>query len=239
MDSLAEVFVLGVVGVVPLDVLAEFPVQFFLDAAVNLDGLVGDLDGLEHDALGHLVHLTLYHHYVFFCGGDHQVEVGLSHLGEVGVDLELTVDPCYADLGNRAQEGDVAGCECAGCGKTGECIGLDVSLGGEQPYVHKDCEMEIIREKGPECPVDESCNEHLVVGCLAFPFHESSGIAACGVEFFFVVHLKWEEVSSFICFLCTCNSREKHRASHPNDCGTVCLLGNLASLDFNCPTVGQ
>ena len=109
VDLLLEILVLLVVRIVSLDILAELLVELFLDAAVLLDLLVGELDGLRHNILGNLLHLTLDHHDVLLGGGDHKLKVGLFHLAEVRVDLELSVDPCHTYLRDRPEERNVAG----------------------------------------------------------------------------------------------------------------------------------
>ncbi len=109
VDLLLEFLVLLIVRVVSLDILAELLVELLLDAAVLLDLLVGELDGLKHHILGNLLHLALDHHDVLLCGGDHKLKVGLLHLAEVRVDLELTVNPCDTYLGDRSEERKVAG----------------------------------------------------------------------------------------------------------------------------------
>jgi len=109
VDLLPEILVLLVVRVVSLDILAKLLVELFLDAAVLLDLLVGELDGLKHDLLGNLLHLTFDHHDVLFRCGHHKLKVGFLGLAERRVDLELSVDPCDTYLGNRPEERKVAG----------------------------------------------------------------------------------------------------------------------------------
>ena len=99
VNGLLELLILDVVGIVALvHVGSELVHELLLHAAVPLYLLVGELDGLEHVVLADLLHLALDHHDVLLGGGDHEVEIRIVHLGEVGVDHELTVDAAHADL---------------------------------------------------------------------------------------------------------------------------------------------
>ena len=163
MNCLAQILVLLVVRIFSLDLLAALCVELYLNAALPLDFLVGKLDGAEHHVLGNLVHLALDHHDVLLGGCDHKFEVSLLHLGEVRVDLVFAVDSCHPDLGDRAEERKVAGCESCRSRESGECIRLYVLLRGDEPDVHEHCQMEIIREERSESPVHKTCDEDLVV----------------------------------------------------------------------------
>ena len=239
VDGLAQVLVLLVVRIVTFDGLAAVCVQFFLDAAVLLDFFVGELDGLEHHVLGDLVHLAFHHHDVLFGSGDHQFQVGFLHFGEVRVDDELAVDAAHAHLGDRSQEGKVAGGESGRGGQAGEGVGLDVLLGGDEPDVHKYGKVEIVREEGTQGAVHQAGDQDLVVRGLAFAFHKTARETSGGVEFFFVIHLQGEEIRSFRHFFGAGDRREQHRAAHPDNSGTVGLLGQFSGLNLDHPTVGQ
>ena len=64
VDVLAELLVVLLVAVGTLDELAHSLGELQLCSALLLDSLVGELDGLEHLALLHLLHLSLDHHDV-------------------------------------------------------------------------------------------------------------------------------------------------------------------------------
>ena len=102
-----ESLVLDVVRVVPLNLGSELCHEFLLNAAVLLDFLMSELDGIEHGLLADLVHLALNHHDVLLSGCDHKLEVGILHLGEVRVDYEFATDAAYANLTDRAAERQV------------------------------------------------------------------------------------------------------------------------------------
>ena len=238
VDLVLDIFVFLVVRIFSLDILAQFLVEFLLDTAMLLDLFVSELDGLEHHIFRNFLHFALYHHDVLLGSTDHQFEVGRFGLGERRIDLELSVDPGDAYLGDRTEERKVAARESCRCSKSCESIRLDVLFGRDEPDVDEYCKVEIIREQRPEGPVDETCDKYFVIGGLALPLHETARKTSCGIKLFLVIHLEWKEVCVFCRFFCACNSGKEHRASHLYHCRTVCLLGNLTGFDFDYPTVG-
>ena len=99
----------------------------------------------------------------------------MLHLAEVGVDLELAIYACHAYLRNRAAERQVAGSQCARSGKAGESVGLDVSLGRNQPYIYKHLQVEIIGPEGADRTVDQTGNEDFIVRRATFSLEETAG----------------------------------------------------------------
>ena len=108
----AELFVIFLVAVCPLDGLPCLFHQFHLHLAVLFDLFVGELDGFKHFRFAYLLHFTLDHHDVVVCGGNHKVDVGISHLAEIRVYLQLSVDSCDTDFRDRSLERDVAYRKC-------------------------------------------------------------------------------------------------------------------------------
>ena len=234
VHGLLQLLVLEVVRIVALvHVRAELVHELLLHAAVLLDLLVGELDGLEHVVLGHLVHLALDHHDVLLGGGDHQFEVGVLHLGEVRVDDEFTANAAHAHLGNRTAERQVGGGKGAGGGQAGEGIRLDVLLGGDQTDVYENFQVEIIRPQRADGTVHQAGDEHLVVGGLALALQEAAGETPCGIVLLTVVHGEGHEIGAFLYFFGTGHGGEDHRSSHLDNGGAGGLLGQFAGLDLD------
>ena len=239
-DGLAEVFVLLVVGIVAFCAVgAELGHELLLDAAVLLYLFVGEFDGLEHVLLADFLHFAFDHHDVFLGCGDHQFEVGVLVLAEGRVDDPLAVDPCDADFGDGTAEGQVGSGEGAGGGQAGEGVGLDVLLGGNQADVDEDFQVEIIRPQRADGAVDQTGDEHLVVGGTAFALEETSGETAGGIVLFAVVYGKGHEISAFLDLFGACDGGQEHGATHLDDGRTVGLLGKFAGFDLDDPSVGQ
>ena len=176
-----RIVALGAVG-------AEFVHEFFLHAAMLFDFFVGHLDCLEHICLGDFFHLAFHHHDVFFGGCDHEFDVGIGKLAEVRVDNPFTIYTAHANLGDRASERTVAGCEGAGSGKTCKGIGLHVLLCRYQVYIYEYFIVKIRRPQRADGAVHEASYKHLIVRRFAFPFQEASGETPCGVIFLAIVN---------------------------------------------------
>ena len=198
-----------------------------------------ELDGPEHDLLGDLLHLTLDHEDVVDRTADHDVEVALGHLGEVGVDGILSVAAHDAHFGDGAAEGDVRNGEGCRGGEAGQGVGLNILVGRDQRHGNVDFGVVIRGEQGAEGAVDESGNEDLAVIGLAFAFHETSGVAAAGGVLLLVFDLEGHEIGVGFCILGGHDRTEQHRVAHLDDDRAVGLLGQLARFDLDLASVGQ
>ena len=156
MNSFPEVLILLIVRIIPLDIIAKFPDELLLHAAVLLYLLVGKLDGLEHIVLADLLHFTLNHHDVLLGSGDHKLYVAPLHILEARVDHELTVNAANADLGDWAFERKVGSCKCTGSGKACKSIRLGILVGRDECDIDKCLEMIVIRPERPDRTVDET-----------------------------------------------------------------------------------
>ena len=238
-DRLAQLLVVHLVAVGALDVLAELLRKFDLYGAVLLDLLVGELDGPEHDLLRNLLHLTLDHQDVVDRTADHDVQVALGHLREIGVDGVLAVAADDADLGDRASERDVRYGQCGRCGQSGQCVGLDVLVGRDERHGDVYFGVVVRGEERTERAVDQAGDEDLAVVGLAFALHEAAGIAAAGGVFLLVLHLEGHEIGVGFCVLGGHDGTEQHGVAHLDDHRAVGLLGQLARFDLDLATVGQ
>ena len=239
VHGLAEVFVLLVVRVVALvHVRTQLVHEFFLHAAVLLDFFVGELDGLQHVVLGNLVHLTFYHHDIFLCGGNHQVQIGPFVVLETGVDDEFTVDAGYANLAHGTAEGQVAGGKGGRCGQTGKGIRLDVFLCRDEHYIHKDLQVEVLRPQRADGTVHKTGDEHLIVRGAAFALEETSGETAGGIVFFTIIHGEGHEVRTLFHLRGAGDGGEQHGATHFHNGRTGSLFGEFSGFDLDYPTVG-
>ena len=107
VHALAQSLVVDLVVVLALHVGAQLLGKLGLELAHRLDGGHGSFQSAEQILLAHLVHLALYHHNVLSRSTNHDVHVGVLHLLEGGVDDILSVNACYAHLGDRTLEGNI------------------------------------------------------------------------------------------------------------------------------------
>ena len=238
-DGLAQLLVVDLVAVGALDILAQLLRELNLYGAVLLDFLVRELDGAEHHLLGDLLHLTLDHEDVVNRTADHDVEVGLGHLREGGVDDVLAADAGHAHLRDGAAEGDVRYGEGGRSGQTRQCVGLNILVCRDEVDRHVYLGVEIRGEERAQGAVNQTCNENLAVVGLAFALHEASGVAARGGIFLLVLHLKRHEVGVGFCILGGNDRGQEHRVSLLHHDGAVGLFGQFARFNLNLATVGQ
>ncbi len=128
VNLLFDFLVFFIVRIIPLHVLAELFVELFQNAAMLLDLFVSSLDGIQHHILGNFFRLAFDHHDIFLGGSDHELDVSLVHLAEARIDLELTINPGYSNLGDRSEEWNVAAGKGSRRRKPCESIRLDVFL---------------------------------------------------------------------------------------------------------------
>ena len=238
-DRLTEFLVVDLVAVGAFYILAELLREFDLYGALLLDLLVGELDGAEHDLLGNLLHLTLDHEDVVDRTADHDVEVALGHLREVGVDGVLAVLADDAHLGDRASERDVRNGEGSRGGQAGQGIGLNILVCRDEVNGNVHFGVVVCGEQGAEGAVDQTGHEDFTVVGLAFALHEASGVAAAGGVLLLVLDLERHEIGVGFCILCGHDGTEEHRVAHLDDHGAVGLFGQLARFDLDLATVGQ
>ena len=189
LDGFAQFFVVHFVTIFALDVLAEFLLQFFLEAAHRLDSLVSGFEGSEEVALLHFLHLAFHHHDVLFGSADHEVHVGLLELLEGGVDDKLAVNACHANLGNGALEWDIAASQSCRSGKASQSIGHVHAVGREEDYIHINFSMIIAGEKGTQGAVHQTTGQNLVVVCLTLTLRETTGKTTGSKILFSVLNL--------------------------------------------------
>ena len=238
-DRLPQLLVVGLVAVGAFHVLAQLFRKLDLHGAVLLDLLVRELDGAEHHLLRHLLHLALDHQDVVDRTCDHDVEVALVHLREVGVDGVLAVLTHDAHLRDRAAERDVRHGQRRRRGQTGQRIGLNILVRRDE--VHRDVNLGVVirGEQGAQGAVDQTGDENLGVVCAALALHEAAGVAAAGGVLLLVFDLQRHEIGVGFRLFGGHDGTEQHRVAHLDDHRAVGLLGQLARLDLDLPAVGQ
>ena len=189
LDSFTQLVVVHLVAVLALHVLAKFLLQFLLEAAHGLDGLVGSLEGSQKVGLLHFLHFAFHHHDVLFGSAYHEVHVGLSELLEGGVDDKLSVDTGYAHLRNGTFEGNVAASQSCRSGKASQSIGHVHAIGREEDYIHIHFSMIVAGEKGTQGAVHQATSENLVVVCLTLTLRETAGKTSGSKILFSVLYL--------------------------------------------------
>ena len=204
-----------------------------------LDLLVRELDCAEHDLLRDLLHLTLDHQDVVDRTAYHDIEIGLLHLRESGVDDVLAADACHAYLRDRTSERNVRASQRRRSGKTCQSVGLDILVGRYEVDRNEYLGVIVRREEGTQCAVDKACNQNLRVAGLALALHETSrDAAACG-ELLLVFYLQGHEIGALLGLLGGNDRTQQHGIAHLNDNGAVGLFRELTGLDNDLAAVDQ
>ena len=238
-DELTQLLVAGLVAVGPLHILAQLLHELDLHGALFLDLLVGELDGLQHVGLAHLVHLALDHENVVDRGADHDVDIRTGVIAEGRVDDELAVDTRYAHLRDGAAERNVRHGQRRRSGQSGQGIGLDVACGRNKVHRHENLRMVIRREERTKGPVDESGHEYLAVRRTRLPLEEAARITAGSGVFLLVFHRKRHEIHVRFGVLGGDYGRKEHRIPLLDHDRTVGLLGKFTSRDGNLAVIPQ
>ena len=238
-DRLPQLLVVDLVAVGALHVLAQLLRELDLYGAVLLDLLVRELDGAEHHLFRDLFHFAFDHQDVVDRTADHDVEVGLFHLREGGVDDIPTADARHAHLRDGTAEGNVRNGQRRRGGQTRQSVGLNILVRRNEVYGYVNFGVVIRGEQGAERTVDEAGHEYFAVVGLAFAFHESARVASAGGVFLLVLHLQGHEVGVGFSVLGGHHRAEQHRVAHLDDHGAVGLFGQFAGLDHNLAPVGE
>ena len=177
-DRLAKLLVVGLVAIGTLYVLAQLLRQLDLHGALLLDLLVGELDGVEHDLLRDLLHFTLDHQYVVDRTADHDIQIGIVHLREIGVYDKLAADARYAHLRDGAAERYVRYGQRGRGGQSGQSVGLNILVCRDQVHRNEHFGMVICRKERTQRTVYKTRHEHFGVAGLTLTFHETAGETA-------------------------------------------------------------
>ncbi len=239
VHRLTQFVVVHLVAVLTLHLLAVLAHHLNLRAALRLDSLVSRLNGFEHNALGHLLHLALHHHNVVLRGGNHQFEVGVLALLKRGVDDHLTIHARHAHLANRTLERNVGASQSRRSRQTGYALGHIDAIGTVKGDVDKRISMVISGEERTQSAVDKTRNQYLIVARLALAAGEAAREASGGSEFLLVLNRQRHKVRTRHGILGTAYRRQNHRVAQRRHHGSVRLLRQLARFQRDDTAVRQ
>jgi hypothetical protein len=134
--------------------MLESPLLYRL--GLVLDDLLGELQGLHNDVLGHLVRPGLDHGDGFLGSGDHEVEVALCDLGVGRVEDELAVERTSDAHGpDRAVKGQVGECERRRSPEHANGVIRGVLVGDQNGAYDLYLVVIVLGEEWPERPIRE------------------------------------------------------------------------------------
>ena len=190
-----QLLIEGGVGIVELG-LADLGHHLVDEGDLLLVLLVGLLDGLKHDVVGHLVGAGLDHDHLL-AGGDYgDVQVGDLTLLAGGVEHQLAVHQAHLQGADRAVPGDVGDGQGSGGADEGGDLGRAVVVhahdGGHDGHII----AEVIGEQGADGAVDDAGGQDALLAGAALTAVEAAGDAAHGVHLLLKVHAQGEEVDA-------------------------------------------
>ena len=219
---------LVVIHLVAVFAFSLFTVRFhhLVDSqTLRFDRLVCSLDGLEHNGLRHLFHLTLNHHDVVVRSGNHQLEVRVLALLEGRVNHHFSIYTCYAYFAHRTLKRDIRTSQC--CTGSESCNRLRHvdAVCRIHRNVHEGLGVVVSREQRTEGTVNESCNQNLVVRCFAFAAGKASGETTRRSKLLFVLYRQGHKIGTGHCVFGRADGSQNHRVAQSRHDSAVSLFG--------------
>ena len=163
MNSLLQLLVIHLMAVLTFRLLAISLHHLVDSQALRFDSLVRSFDSLEHHALRHFFHLAFHHHDVVVRSGNHQLQVSVLALLEGRVNHHLAIYACYTYFAHRTLERDIRTSQSSTCSQTGNRLRHVNAVGRIHGYVYESLCVIVRREEGTKGPVDQTCNQNLIV----------------------------------------------------------------------------
>jgi hypothetical protein len=192
--------------------------EVVLSAAERLDGLVREVQRVDHVVLRDLQHLALDHHDGVLLTCDDEVEVGLCAVVARGVDDPLAVDAADAHVRRGPVERSSGEDQRCGRAHAGHDVGVDLA----------GLRRSRCRGPGPRCGSRPGragawCGRRGATRappCRSggpFALHEAAGEHAAGAELLAVVHGQREEALALADVLVEDDGAEHHRVALSGD----------------------
>ena len=189
-----EDFGLGIVQLEFLLGLGHLGGEVLLGGDEGLDGLVGELQGLDKAFVADLVSGTFDHHHFLLVADIDEVEGGLEHLLVGRVDHELAVDFTEADTADGTVPGDVGAHDGGGGAVDHEHVGLVDQVGGHEDTDDLHFVEEALREERTQGAVAQARGEDFLFGGTSFTLKVPARETPGGGELFAVVNGQGEKV---------------------------------------------
>ena len=200
--------------------------------------LVGLLDGLEHDIVGHLVGAGLDHDDLLAGGDDGHVQIADLALLAVGVEDQLAVHQAHLQGGHGAVPGNVGDGQGGGGADQRGDLGGAVVVHGHDGAHDGHVVAEVIGEQGADGAVDDAGGQDALLAGTALAAVEAAGNTAHGVHLLLEVHGQGEEVDAVAGTGGGGDAAEDAGVAIAHHDGGVGKLGQLADLQRQ-GTAGQ
>ena len=160
----------------------------------GLERLMTGHDGAQHGFFRQLFGFGFHHHHRVGRAGDHQVQLGVVHLGDGRVDDVLAILVAHARCADRTQEGQTGQAQGGGGADHADHIGIIFQIVAEHGDHHLGVVLEPLGEERADRTVNEARGQRLFVGRTAFALEIAARDLAGGEVFFLVIDGQREEV---------------------------------------------
>ncbi len=197
----------------------------------GLELLVPEHHRFEHLLFGQLLGFQFDHHHRVCRSGDDQIEGGLGHLVEHGVQHELAADEADAGRRDRAEERQARQRQGRRGGDQAQDVGIVLQVVGE--HVDDDLRLilEAFDEQRPDGPVDEAAGQRLLLRGTPLALEEAAGDLAGGIGLFLVVDGEGEKIDAGLWRFRADHGREHARLAVLRVNGGVRLASHAARLE--------
>ena len=189
---------------------------------------MGQLDGVEHGVVVHLVGAGLDHGHQIGGGGHRNVHVRLFLLFGGGVDDIFPVHQAHHHAGDGAIPGDVGDGNGDGGADHGGDFRCAVGIHRHHGADHRHVVAHILGEEGADGAVDDPGGQDRLFAGPALPALEGAGDLAHGIELFLKIHGEGEEIHSFPGLGGHGDGAQHHRFTVAHQAGAACQLGDFA-----------
>ena len=161
-----------------------------------LDLGVAGLDGFQHGGFVHLVGAGLDHDDLFGAGGNGKLQVACFTLLFGGVHHQFAVHKAHEHARDGSFPGNVGDGKRNGRADHARDFGAAVLVHAHNGHHHRDVVPHVLGEQRTDGTVHNTARQHGLFAGTALAAHEAAGDAAHGIQLFFKVHRKGEEIDA-------------------------------------------
>ena len=198
----------------------------------RLEVPVAEHHGAEHDVFVELLGFRFNHQHGVGGAGDDQIELGLYHLVERGIEHIFVVDEADARGTDRALEGRAGYRQRGGGCHQRQDVGIVLHVVRQHGDDHLGFIAPAIDEQGTDRTIDQAGNQRFLFGRTPFALEIAAGNAARGIGLFDVVDGQRQEVDAFARRLRSDDGGEHDGLAVGGEHGAVGLTGDLAGFQL-------
>ena len=184
--------------------------------------------GAQHHFLGQFLGFAFHHQHAFGRAGDHEVERGIVHLLDRGVQDVFAVLVTHTGGADRAEERHAGERECRRTADQGNDIGVVFHVMAQHRGDDLHFVAEIFRKQRPDRAVDQAADQGFILGRPAFALEEPAGDLAGGECLFLVIHGQREKILAGLRGAHADGRAEHDGVAIADQHGAIGLAGHLA-----------